>query len=1224
MKKYLIFYLTFLSLITLSAQRQTGLMWEITGKGMTKPSYVYGTMHVSEKVAFHLGDPFFKALKSVDIVALEQNLDSVYVHWIENMFFNGESNSHGGFTLNSKSFEMNEYEKDDIATIMSMAPVLSNFVLFRTSADFKSFQEETYLDMLIYRLGKKYKKYVTGVEDFLEAERLTSLATAKDVRRKSAGSSYDLEETMAQFYRKGDITSIDSLNKVLYTDHYNEYMLYRRNKNMVHAMDSLMKKGSLFCGVGCAHLPGKEGVISLLEAMGYTVKPINTISNRPSKQLDKSKKIQVVTPLKPRTSPDGFFTASVPGEIVNMFRRDVNQTIYASLDLPAGAQYLVYRMQDYPYLRNSDNIKTLQRIDSILYEYTPGKIKGNQVNIIQNNPNYGTDAVGYDYYYTSPEGDMGHYRIMHTGSELVFISVTGMKKFAIGKEAEAFFSSFKLNNAGNKNDVLIVTPDKNISFYAPSDGKMPVTLNTSSPNNPEFDYTRHRNNMDYIVQYRNLISGLYLYADTAELLLTCESFAASNKLTEKSAYYQDFKKYPARYAVMEDKDKNTIYVRAILKGRKYFLQALKSNDKTPPFNNDFFSKVDLYSPSNNSSQFEYTDTFCHFTANVFDLPARNQQSQLFEAISEQKYLIQNNNWPAWQRQTWFAPQNENEYIEVNYRKYGRYEYIKDSATFWKTFTTDIGYTNLELLSQKSYKTEYGTRLDVTMGDTGCSRRVIASYILKGDEFYNVIGFYDTISGLSNYTKTVISSFKPYGPANNNNIFQPKVALWVEDINHADSSVKKKAWAGLDQLHIDSNSAKLLVAVYDTMRTSQKLVDRKRDLILNMGFSRAQSIIPTLARIYRNAGDTSAFQTAVIRSLAMLKSKQSYKVIKELILEETPVSDENYRFSLAETVKDTMELAATLYPELFDLINLEDYKTDIIELAAYLLDSNHLKSSVYESKVSTIASEANVVLKKILAKEASKNESNYSYDNDYNVLLAYAKVLLPYQSQKPVQNFLDKFKTVKKRDVRMENYIVLLKHGYNVEDSVFNNLASERKYKADLYNNLKEINRLDKFPSKYLSKSEYSRDAYYNLKNNNYGRNGSTEIDTINVVDSAVVVFYNWRKKAVDSGYVYLVKLNRKKKKNSWEEKEDYEEAEGDVGIDVKKQYYYAVTGPQPTHKDSFNGKYFMLVSDEEEEESPEYTQKQIFQKLIRKSQIDLIRPGFYGYGYGSPWSYDEE
>src|SRR5690606_21527821 len=54
-----------------------GLLWEISGKGMKKPSYLYGTMHVSNKIAFHLTDTFFIALKNCDMVALEINPETL-------------------------------------------------------------------------------------------------------------------------------------------------------------------------------------------------------------------------------------------------------------------------------------------------------------------------------------------------------------------------------------------------------------------------------------------------------------------------------------------------------------------------------------------------------------------------------------------------------------------------------------------------------------------------------------------------------------------------------------------------------------------------------------------------------------------------------------------------------------------------------------------------------------------------------------------------------------------------------------------------------------------------------------------------------------------------------------------------------------------------------------------------------------------------------------------
>src|SRR5438067_3038977 len=49
------------------------LLWEITGNGLAKPSYLFGTMHVSNKMAFHLSDSFYLGIKHADVLALETN-----------------------------------------------------------------------------------------------------------------------------------------------------------------------------------------------------------------------------------------------------------------------------------------------------------------------------------------------------------------------------------------------------------------------------------------------------------------------------------------------------------------------------------------------------------------------------------------------------------------------------------------------------------------------------------------------------------------------------------------------------------------------------------------------------------------------------------------------------------------------------------------------------------------------------------------------------------------------------------------------------------------------------------------------------------------------------------------------------------------------------------------------------------------------------------------------
>jgi len=57
----------------LKSKKYPSLLWEITGKDLAKPSYLFGTMHVSSKMVFHLSDSFYFGIKNADIVALETN-----------------------------------------------------------------------------------------------------------------------------------------------------------------------------------------------------------------------------------------------------------------------------------------------------------------------------------------------------------------------------------------------------------------------------------------------------------------------------------------------------------------------------------------------------------------------------------------------------------------------------------------------------------------------------------------------------------------------------------------------------------------------------------------------------------------------------------------------------------------------------------------------------------------------------------------------------------------------------------------------------------------------------------------------------------------------------------------------------------------------------------------------------------------------------------------------
>ena len=104
-KKPIYFLFLFLLITSFEALAQKkpvakypSLLWEITGNGLTTPSYLFGTMHVSSKLVFHLSDSFYLAIKSVDAVALELNPDTWQGQMVQ---MNTLKQNYAGFVQNS-------------------------------------------------------------------------------------------------------------------------------------------------------------------------------------------------------------------------------------------------------------------------------------------------------------------------------------------------------------------------------------------------------------------------------------------------------------------------------------------------------------------------------------------------------------------------------------------------------------------------------------------------------------------------------------------------------------------------------------------------------------------------------------------------------------------------------------------------------------------------------------------------------------------------------------------------------------------------------------------------------------------------------------------------------------------------------------------------------------------------------------------------------------------
>ncbi|MFY7840358.1 MAG: TraB/GumN family protein, partial [Lacibacter sp.] len=407
------------------------LFWEITRKGSNKPSYLFGTMHVSSKLVYNLPDSFYMGIKNVQVVALENDM----AYWqqdmdkydLDPMSFITKRNR-GGDNLSINTFKVHKYE-ELIKYALASNPSVINNLLYRTYGGKTSdFEEDTFLDMFIYQCGKKYGKRTAGLENFDESMQLMIEAVkdaAKDKNKKQR--SYDnynsdySPEKLEEAYRTGNLDLLDRIHRYnSESELFDEKFLYRRNEIQANSIDSIIKAGaSVFAGVGAAHLPGTRGVIELLRSKGYIVRPVKMVG-RSNQEKDAVDKITVPVAMQKITAEDGTYQLQAPGTFFSTNHPFFNQVQHA--DVSNGSYYMVTKITTNAFMWGQKDTRVLEIIDSLLYESIPGKILSKEV-ISKNG------YQGYDIVNRTRRGDVQRYNIFVTAYEVLIFKMSGIGNY---------------------------------------------------------------------------------------------------------------------------------------------------------------------------------------------------------------------------------------------------------------------------------------------------------------------------------------------------------------------------------------------------------------------------------------------------------------------------------------------------------------------------------------------------------------------------------------------------------------------------------------------------------------------------------------------------------------------------------------------------------------------------------------------------------------------------
>ena len=968
--------ISLLALSCLGQKEYPSLLWEISKPDISKPSYLYGTMHVSSKVAFSLSDSFFEALESADVIALESDpsewMDQMEQGDMLNRNFDWDFTNQNYGDFYSRAFTVNIPSAKDYGEMLRFEPSIVNGLLYRFNGAEADFEEDTYLDLFIYQAGKKMKKEVMSLEDFQDVQSLSEKATAaaKIEPEKPSPFGYDENpyELIENAYRNGDLNTLDSIMHLLNSKSFIQYMLVQRNEQMSVKMDSVISSGnSLFSGVGAAHLAGKEGVIEMLRAKGYTLKPI--LKDLTAKSLKIKNKIEAKSidlELDYQYPTDSTFRVKLPGKLYELPMSSGKQT-YIHPEMIHGINYSVVRLKTFNAITGSTPEKIVLSIDSLLFENIPGDIISKKSIQINNHP-------GFDIINKTRRGDYQRYQIIALPSELLIFKVKGPKKTAVCSDAKTFFESIEFLTPENTNWETFTSASNEFSVLLPQKLKKSSAISEAGflslqINDPSSE--------DYYILQRNILHDYkYIEEDEFELTYLIENLAERSGFKLKDIDFKSDGKHPTVESILISKTGTKIYAHALLNGGNYYLLMHVSSSGVK--NQEFFDSFTLNKLT--YPDFEsYTDSAMMFSVVT---PVRPVVPEVFHSGGADIYGDENSedidysHLPSSDSRVFFNDET-GEKIVIDYYKYHYYRSEKDEQAYWcKRFSSSWNYEDMKISEIDSgFVNSYPFR-EFSYTNSGSSREINVRVLLKNSTKYSIYYLSDSLDTRSEFVTTFMESFQPLDSIYTTSFFLNKADLFFDDLWSADSLVERKALSSLSEIRFADSNAEDITHVIEKYKNDEFSSYEKAFLIEELGYLKHNCIIPYLKAKYRAVDDTSSYQLAILKALGRMRTKAATLLFKELLIEETPLSRVRDINPIFIEYKDSLELAQFLFPEILELSSFDEYQASIFQLLARLKDKGLINSEEYKHKLKEITWEARNTLKRKLASEEENGDNSY--------------------------------------------------------------------------------------------------------------------------------------------------------------------------------------------------------------------------------------------------------
>ncbi|HET6227215.1 MAG TPA: TraB/GumN family protein, partial [Bacteroidia bacterium] len=734
--KHLLIVLIF-SFTLASAQNNNSILWEINGNGLKKPSYLFGSIHITDKKVFNFPDSVLAKLKQCETAAFELNLDSVSGMMLENAIKQAKKRKVDEILSKNEMAKLKkELKKKNISidNIDNEVP-LNLYNRYNESLRKKDKKDmSTFLDGYLFRIAHLYGKDIIGIETY--EEQMNAFDNMQDDDQKKllmsmADSTYNPREYMdslVSLYIRQDVKGLYTMVSGVSAGDFENIVLIKRNYVMDRRIDSLIQRRSAFICVGAGHLSGTEGLIALLSKRGYTVKPLYSPKTGyyktllPAENTDNWKTI---------IEENGGYQLKMPGEPtpLNMYGLEMK----GYMDLGTGHFYL---STSFP---RDEKQKSSNLMDAMVK-----KLAGSGELLSKKSIKYNS-MQGYEIELKMAKTTNSSVRVLSDTANIYLLMIGIGNGNPDKNSVTKFFNSLVSIKRTPSKDIIFKEDTAAFEINVPSTFKMTENENREDIKYKTYSCLDYSSKAIITATYIDYGSGRY-FPDVNKMYESVfEPVKAA--LGAEPVYMHDsaLKEYKCRDYKILASDGSTLFARYILRcSRLYILTASSKNQLNEADVYKRFSSFHFLTPLKLKLQ-SYTSSEKDFTV-MMPGPVQQETDSLQDEKINYTYGASDVNTSNW--------------FKIYSHQFSEYDYLKNDSAIFNYFKNYAATINDSIVD--SSKSENGTikmyNFELMRNtNTDVSKKV--RVVMNGRHFYLLIAINDLVNPNDSINENLFNSFK---------------------------------------------------------------------------------------------------------------------------------------------------------------------------------------------------------------------------------------------------------------------------------------------------------------------------------------------------------------------------------------------------------------------------------------------------------------------------------